>query len=217
MISPSAVAVLAVLWLASLAFGTGPLDYAALNALSVTNHPELTGAVTLVTALGGWEVLAIVTAISAALMALQRRFAAAALLLAITLSGRVFVEVQKWAFGRSRPEEPLRLMEIDSFAFPSGHAANSTITYLTVTVLLVAAGRRRQFGVTAALALSLAVGASRIALGVHWPSDVVAGWCFGLLWTGAAFSIARRTGRSERQSAANVRNELNADINTGSE
>ncbi len=113
MILPYAVAVLAALWLASLGFGTGSLDYAALNALSVSNHPELSGAVILVTALGGWEVLAIVTVISAALLALQRRFAAAGLLLAITLSGRVLVEVQKWTFGRSRPEEPLRLLEIE--------------------------------------------------------------------------------------------------------
>ncbi len=194
MILPYAVAVLAALWLASLGFGTGSLDYAALNALSVSNHPELSGAVILVTALGGWEVLAIVTVISVALLALQRRFAAAGLLLAITVSGRVLVEVQKWTFGRSRPEEPLRLLEIDSHAFPSGHAANSTITYLTVAVLLLAAGSRRQFAVVAAVALSLAVGASRIALGVHWPTDVVAGWCFGLLWTGTALMIARRTG-----------------------
>jgi undecaprenyl-diphosphatase len=80
-------------------------------------------------------------------------------------------------------------------SFPSGHSANSAIVYLTLATLLTQAIRGaalRRYVVGAAIALVFAIGVSRVYLGVHWPSDVLAGWSFGALWALGWWAIGAR-------------------------
>jgi undecaprenyl-diphosphatase len=70
-------------------------------------------------------------------------------------------------------------------SFPSGHAANSALVYLTIAALLTSIerdARARAYIVVTAIALTLCIGLSRLYLGVHWPSDVAAGWALGAGW-----------------------------------
>ena len=112
------------------------------------------------------------------------------LLVTTVLVGRLSVELMKDAFARPRPQvEHLP----SSLAFPSGHAANSMITYLAIA-LIAAPPRYRRPAVLVALAISLIVGATRLVLGVHWTSDVFGGWIFGLLTVGLAATIGEQSG-----------------------
>jgi undecaprenyl-diphosphatase len=84
------------------------------------------------------------------------------------------------------------LAEVHYQSFPSGHAANSMIVYLALALLAFDDPRHRRWAVAGALLLSFLIGLSRPMLGVHWPSDVVAGWAFGLLWTLLVLGLSSR-------------------------
>jgi undecaprenyl-diphosphatase len=101
-------------------------------------------------------------------------------------SGRIIVELIKIALHRPRPLPVDRLVLVDSASFPSSHSAGAM---LTGVALVMAFGRGPRW-LGAAIGFAMAVGWSRIALGVHWPSDVLAGWGFGLLWVGGARLLA---------------------------
>ena len=104
-------------------------------------------------------------------------------LFATITSGRLLVEGIKLLVQRPRPALAERLAEVGSWSFPSSHSAGTMMT--AAALALLAGGRRRMW--LAVLAAAGAVGWSRVALGVHWPSDVLAGWGFGLAWVGAAW------------------------------
>lgn len=181
-------------------------DRAVMLAMRVPGHPEqpigpdwLPSAVRDITALGSSTVLTLVVAATALFLALRGRWRSVALVLAATISGGVAVTLVKALVGRARPELVERLMVEASNSFPSGHAANSAIVYLTLATLLfpvVQEARMRAFVLGAALLVTLMVGVSRIYLGVHWPSDVLAGWAFGsawaLLWWRVEVAVMRR-------------------------
>ena len=113
---------------------------------------------------------------------LWRKLAEQALWLFVTVaSGRLVVEGVKLIVQRPRPPIADRLEWVTSWSFPSSHSAG---TMMTCAALALLWGRPAGWG--AALLAALAIGWSRAALGVHWPSDVLAGWGFGLLWVGAA-------------------------------
>lgn len=104
-------------------------------------------------------------------------------LFATIAGGRLLVEGIKLLVRRPRPPLAERLADVGSWSFPSAHSAG---TMMTVAALaLLAGGRGRAW--CAALVAAGAVGWSRVALGVHWPSDVLAGWGFGLAWVGVAW------------------------------
>ncbi|MGE0667979.1 MAG: phosphatase PAP2 family protein [Sphingomonadales bacterium] len=143
------------------------------------------GAVRDVTSLGGAAVLILIVALSAGYLVLDGKRASAALLLASVIGGSAMSQLMKAVFGRARPDIVPHLMTETSLSFPSGHAMNSAVLYLTLGALLARAqdGRRQQayvFG--AALLVALIVGLSRVYLGVHWPTDVLAGWSVGAAW-----------------------------------
>lgn len=155
--------------------------------------PAITGAVIALTHLGSGLFLLTLTAAAAALL-FRRRHREALFLLAATLSGRLMVELIKWLTDRARPELDPHPVYVASLSFPSGHAANSMITYLALA-LFAAPPRWRRSAVVAAVLLSLAIGATRPLLGVHWPSDVLAGWVLGIVWVGL-WSARYRVSRS---------------------
>lgn len=137
------------------------------------------------TALGGETVLTLAVILTAALALASRHFLTAALVVAGTASGSVAVALAKHFVGRERPALVDHLVEVGSASFPSGHAANSAIIYLTIALLAIQIVPRRAARTTilaATILLVTAIGCSRVYLGVHWPSDVLGGWSFGTLW-----------------------------------
>ncbi|WP_420606401.1 phosphatase PAP2 family protein [Novosphingopyxis sp.] len=156
------------------------------GALGVPEGPAfLKQAMLDVTALGGGTILTLVVALGAGFLLLQRHVLTALLVLAGGITGPAAVSVAKQVFGRQRPEVIDHLVEVGSASFPSGHSANSAAVYLTLALVLVQIVERRAervYLLAAAALLVLAIGASRVYLGVHWPSDVLAGWAFGALW-----------------------------------
>ncbi|GAA0735310.1 phosphatase PAP2 family protein [Sphingomonas japonica] len=154
----------------------------------------LRGAMIDVTALGGVSVLTIVTAIAAGYLIAARKWSTAALLTAAIAGGALLSVLLKDVFERARPDLVVHLVEVSSTSFPSGHAMNAAVTYLTLGTLLARAeqGRRvRAYLILVAIGLTLLIGGSRVYLGVHWPSDVLAGWCVGATWAALCSLVAR--------------------------
>ena len=180
---PFVLFALLVAWAVMLLFGGMELDRALLALLHTGAQPELRRAARFVTELGGIAVLFPLTLGAMLWLAVMRRYRSALTLLLIICGGRFLVELQKVQTARLRPEEHEHLVQVQSLSFPSGHAANSTIVYLTLAFLLTTAYPLRALAVWCAVWLALLIGISRLLLGVHWPSDVIAGWAFGLFWT----------------------------------
>ena len=183
---------LAPLWLAMLLLGAGAVDRDILYALYTRDEPLLQQAALGITQLGNWWTVVGVTLAGALFLFWRGKRWDALTLLIATFTGRGLVILQKDYFARLRPEENLRLVEVSYQSFPSGHAANSTIAYVGLALLLFVDPERRRVAVIAAMILALMIGISRPMLGVHWPSDVVGGWAFGLLWLGLVFAIMER-------------------------
>lgn len=138
-----------------------------------------------ITALGGFGVLALVTLLVVGYLLMQRKWADATLMLVATIGGTLISEGLKVGFSRPRPDLVAHVVEVHSMSFPSGHAMLSAVTYLTVGALLARSQTRtaeRGYILGAAIVLTLLIGASRVYLGVHWPTDVLAGWCLGAAW-----------------------------------
>jgi membrane-associated phospholipid phosphatase len=180
---PLALAGLALTWAAMLLFGGMEFDRGLLIVAYAGRDPKVTEAAHWLTELGGFPVVIGATIIGATWLLWRREWRNALLLVALTLSGRLLVELQKEWTERLRPDANEPLVVVETLAFPSGHAANATLVWLGLALLLPRAERARAFAVWGAVWLALAVGASRVMLGVHWPSDVIAGWSFGLFWT----------------------------------
>ena len=175
-----AIAVLAAIWLAMLTLGAGRADKAILLALYAGSRPLLVAVARALTVLGSWPVVVFVALAAAWRLTRDGRRRTALLLIAGTAIARLLVVLQKHELGRLRPDEHLRLVHVSSLSFPSGHSANSMLVY-PLCALLLAPGPWRKPMLVAAVLLSMCIGASRVLLGVHWPSDVVGGWSFGLL------------------------------------
>jgi undecaprenyl-diphosphatase len=180
---PFALIGLVLAWAVMLMFGGMEFDRGLLLFFNAGSHPRWAEAARWVTELGSMPTLLAATGLGTALLIVRREWRAAALLIFITLSGRLIVSLMKDWTARMRPDAHGHLVPVESLAFPSGHAANATMVWLCLALLLPTNERGRAIAVWAAVWLSLAVGASRVMLGVHWPSDVIGGWAFGLFWT----------------------------------
>lgn len=147
-----------------------------------------------VTALGGMTLLTVITTCAVGYLVAARRLATAAFLALSVISGVLVSTLLKLVYLRVRPDVVPHLVEVQTMSFPSGHAVNSAVAYLTIGTLLASTEQRRPVRIylmTIAIALTLMIGLSRIYLGVHWPSDVLAGWCVGSVWAFACTMIAR--------------------------
>ncbi len=138
-----------------------------------------------VTALGGATVLVLATLAVAGFLLLGRKYAAMVFVLAAVASGLVLSSLLKACFARPRPEIVPHLSHVYTSSFPSGHSMMSAIVYLTLGTLLARMVTRRPLKVyflAVALILTALIGCSRVYMGVHYPTDVLAGWTAGLVW-----------------------------------
>lgn len=142
-----------------------------------------------VTALGGFTFLTLVVLIaSACLLFFRRPRQAIAFALTVGLA-QVCAETLKVVYERPRPDLVPHGAYVYSHSFPSGHATLSATTFLTLAAVLASLDPRRRYKAfifSIAILLALAVGVSRVYLGVHWPTDVIAGWTLGAAWALAA-------------------------------
>lgn len=204
-----ASALLALIWLAMLVGGTGPLDRRLYEAIYVGQNPALVRVARFLTFFGGPVML--IAGGSLFLLVMWRRgyLRTGLTLVAVTMIGWTVNELQKYEVARARPLLEPHLVLVQSPSFPSGHATSSMIFYLTLALVLTGRGKWRRLAVAGAILLSLLIGTSRVMLGVHWPSDVVGGWVFGLLWVLVTLRIAKHLLRpSVRVNSSNARNAL---------
>jgi undecaprenyl-diphosphatase len=120
------------------------------------------------------------------------------LLLISTLGGLLLSLLLKGHFSRPRPDVVPRLAEVYTSSFPSGHSMLSAVIYLTLGALLSRLVERKGLKVyilSVAMLLALLVGVSRVYLGVHYPTDVLAGWSIGLSWAILCWLVARKLQR----------------------
>ena len=146
-----------------------------------------------ITALGSVAVLALVTLAVLGFVVLHRQFHAFWLVVAAVAGALLLNFVLKQFFDRPRPELVPTLMRETSASFPSGHSMLSAVVYLTLGALLtrlVEPVRLKLYILATAIFLSALVGLSRIYLGVHFPTDVLAGWTVGLVWAIVCWLVA---------------------------
>jgi undecaprenyl-diphosphatase len=156
--------------------------------------PWLAGAVTDLTALGGTAVLVMVILVTLGYLVLQRRYAATALVIAASSGGGFLSIALKQAFARTRPEIVPHLVVVRGASFPSGHSMAAAVIYLTLGALLARFAARRRvriYVLAVSFGVTFLIGITRVYLGVHYPTDVLAGWAAGLAWALLCWLVAR--------------------------
>lgn len=180
---------------------SGPLtraDAAAAEHLHdwVRRSPGVVGPLRVVTFLGTTAWLALVVGATAAYTLARGRRRLAVFVVVTAVAGGALNTAVKVTVDRERPALDPPVATAGGFSFPSGHAAASTTSYGAVTLALLPAvpRRRRRAAVAGVVVLVVAVGASRLALGVHYLTDVLGGFALGSGWLAAstaAFSVWR--------------------------
>jgi len=175
-----------------LLLGGGPVDRFVYEALYAGHRPLLLDAARVLTAMGEPTLLIGAVAVAAIWLWSAGHRHLPWVLTAIVLVGRGLSEAQKYWIARVRPDLEPHLVVVKTSSFPSGHATSSMVFFLTLALVLTADTRWHRPAVAGAILLSLLIGTSRVMLGVHWPSDVVGGWAFGMLWVLLTLRLAER-------------------------
>lgn len=167
-------------------------DESLLQALRVSGNPQLaigppwlTESMRDVTALGGVSVLTLILIFAIAALLAHRHRAQAIALSTCVILARLSTAVFKDVYDRPRPSFAIFGDLPTSMSFPSGHSAAATATYFILAAVIASLEAQRPAKFLAfflAGLLSILIGCSRVYLGVHWPSDVIAGWCLGAFW-----------------------------------
>ncbi|MBB2672866.1 MULTISPECIES: phosphatase PAP2 family protein [Rhizobium] len=155
----------------------------------------LTHAVDDITSLGGVTVLTLLTVLITVYLLLDRRWPIAIFVFSSVLTGWLASALLKILVARPRPDVVPHLVEVSDLSFPSGHAMVSAVTYLTLGALVARTQRYRStriFVMASGVFLAVIIGLSRIYLGVHYPTDVFAGWCAGALWALGCWLLSKR-------------------------
>ena len=161
------------------------------------------------TALGGPTVLGLTVAVVVGYLLLMGLYRNAAFVLVASAGGWLLNDILKELFARPRPQVVPHLRQVMSLSFPSGHALTSAAVFLTLGALLMRVAERRLvkfYIMSVAILATLLVGSTRVYLGVHYPTDVLAGWLIGVSWALFCWllerSLERTAGlRRERQQA----------------
>ena len=146
------------------------------------------------TALGGVGVLVLISISVVGYLLLQSKPQTATVVTFAIIGALVTSLLLKSGFDRARPDLVPHGSYVYTSSFPSGHAMSSAATYLSLGGLLARAHRQRRFKaffLILAVALTICVGVSRVYLGVHWPTDVLAGWTLGACWAVLCWMVAK--------------------------
>lgn len=177
------------------------VDQSVMEWMVAHRTPWLTDGVTMITHSGGTIAVFVIAAIVTVALLLRQRIAAAVTVAGAMLSGWAAMSLLKLMFARQRPPIPDRLVEIDSYSFPSGHAMMSAILACVlgaVVVRVLGPGLLRVALLVLLACYTVAVGMSRVYLAAHWLTDVVAGWAFGVAWAALwIWALSRRTARAD--------------------
>lgn len=160
-------------------------DRSVLSAVIAMRVPRWNGAAVDLTALGSVTVLTLIVVIASILFLLFRDRQSLAQLAIAALGGSIGSTLLKRMLERPRPDEISRLVEVSSFSYPSGHSLASASIYLTIAILVarrMPSTAARAIVLLLAIALAVSIGFSRAYLGVHYPSDIAAGFLLGAGW-----------------------------------
>jgi undecaprenyl-diphosphatase len=147
-----------------------------------------------ITALGGEAMLALLTLITGGFLVLDGKKHMALFVCGSVTSGLLVSEILKVLFHRPRPDLVPYAVYVSTASFPSGHSMMSAVTYLTLGALLARSRERtllKAYVLLVAALLTFMIGVSRVYLGVHWPTDVLAGWAAGAAWAALCWLVAR--------------------------
>jgi undecaprenyl-diphosphatase len=181
------------------------------GTLAPLGPPAVQEAARDITALGGVTVLALVIGITAGFLVLDGKRHMALFVCGSVVSGLIAGTILKDIFERPRPDLVPRAAYVSGASFPSGHSMLSAVTYLTLGALLARSHERKRlkaYFLLLAMLLTAAIGVTRVYLGVHWPTDVLAGWTAGAVWALLCWLAARslqerQTLESETEHALN--------------
>lgn len=154
-----------------------------------------------VTALGGTTLVVVVTVVSVLAFVFHRKRVHALVMAGAVAAAWASSQLTKAFFGRPRPDLVPHDVYVYSGSFPSGHSTMSTAAFLTLAMLVASLEMKRRskaLAYTLAALVVVGVGFSRVYLGVHWPSDVLAGWCLGTAWALVGWLALRMLGGQTR-------------------
>lgn len=182
---------------------TRDFDEAILLALRTTpddpiGPPSLTAAVMHISSLGSGAVTGLIVLITTLFFALAGRWRYALLMLACALGTLAGMSLLKGFYERARPTVVTHIDPPGGTSFPSGHSMISAALYMTLAVLIARSLSRRRlrvYVVAVGAVLTMLIGITRLYLGVHYPTDVLAGWTAGALWALVAGLVAFRLGK----------------------
>ena len=189
---------IAFLVLAALVIHRGGLGFDEPVAIAVHGLPIPVWVWQLITALGGAFLVLVGTALVVGSL-LSRRVRLALIVAVVLIAASLFTHVVKDYVTRPRPPWE-HLAPAPGFSFPSGHTLNSTVMYGVLAIIVWRSGVRRtirRLAVAVGVTLPVAIGLSRIALGVHYPSDVLGGWLGGIAFVALAATAVRLAGAME--------------------
>ncbi len=161
-----------------------------------------------VTALGSFSILIVLLLSIGGFLCLIRQRQFALFLIVVVVGGAVLSNVLKFVIGRPRHELFPLGARVFSNSFPSDHAALSMITYMTLGALLahtMTSRAARIYVVAVAALLAFMIGASRVYLGVHYPTDILAGWSLGAAWALGCWIIMMRLQRAHHNGLSGIR------------
>lgn len=161
----------------------------------------LTLLLTDITALGGATVIFILTLLVVLYLYFQKNYELMCLVLFASVGGALLSIGLKELFSRERPPIIYHLLTVKSLSFPSGHAMMSSVIYLTLGAMLAKIQTIKNLKIyvlISSITLVFLIGISRIYLGVHYPSDVFAGWAVGLAWASFCWLTAQYFERKKR-------------------
>lgn len=145
-----------------------------------------------ITALGGYTLILVLTLAVVGFLVVAGHHGPALFVSLSILTGWLASQGLKSFYARERPDIVPQLDIVHTASFPSGHAMMTTLVYLTLATVVARLTDRtslRVYVIAAALLISFVVGLSRIYLGVHWPSDVAAGWALGAAWAALSWLV----------------------------